>query len=76
MDRGAWWETVHGVTEFDTTEQLCMEHEFTDLSISETVVGECRNEKRGEGPKRVYYQISYYSEHLEIRSMGCVLVSG
>ena len=22
MDRGAWWVTVHGVTESDTTEQL------------------------------------------------------
>ena len=22
MDRGAWWATVHGVTELDMTEQL------------------------------------------------------
>ena len=24
MDRGAWWATVHGVTELDTTEQVTL----------------------------------------------------
>ena len=26
MDRGAWWATVHGVTELDTTEHIHIPH--------------------------------------------------
>ena len=28
MDRGAWWVTVRGITELDTTEQLTLSHHY------------------------------------------------
>ena len=32
MDRGAWWDTVHGVTESDATERACTEtHEMITI---------------------------------------------
>ena len=33
IDRGAWWATVHGVTELDTTEQLSLTHNIVKMSI-------------------------------------------
>ena len=27
-DRGAWWATVHGITESDMTEQLSMQNKY------------------------------------------------
>ena len=35
VDRGAWWATVHGVTESDTTEHVCTIIEFQLYKKSE-----------------------------------------
>ena len=34
MDRGAWWATVHGATEWDTTEQLSTAQKIDCIRVS------------------------------------------
>ena len=34
MDRGAWWATIHGVAELDTTDQLTLPLDFSFIPKS------------------------------------------
>ena len=43
VNRGAWWATVHEVTELDTTERLSTRMSFEDKSCSLGFVGENKN---------------------------------
>ena len=33
MDRGAWWDTVHGVAESDTTQQLSIYAQLPEVHL-------------------------------------------
>ena len=39
MDRGAWWATVHGIKDSDTTEQLNT-HVYTSIFLSRSHLSE------------------------------------
>ena len=34
MDRGAWWDTVHGVAESDTTERLSIHAQLPQVHLN------------------------------------------
>ena len=60
MDRGAWWATIHGVTESDTTEHIRM-RTHTGAAASRTDGGPGPRDSHGVG--RGYKHTHAYRNH-------------
>ena len=58
MDRGAWWTTVHGVKESDTTEQLSL-CSFVDFLIKESPPFSCLKYSDSLDYSLDYYYLSH-----------------
>ena len=78
IDRGAWWVTVHGVAESETTEQVTLSLLFT-LKLFVTVRGVCNFlgsvllQQKFEVTDRSVLQLSLFGKQRKIHPRGVTL---